>query len=151
MTIRTSKWLLGEGYNPHKDGIASFLNYLSKRIDKYLAKYENILIVGDFNSEVNETHMNDFCELYNLQNLIDDPTCYKSSNNPSSLDLMLTNSFHNNMTIESGLSDYHQMTISVLKCFFAKKDPTTILYRCFKHFIEQNVKNVTAYKSYYLL
>ena len=105
-------------------GISSFLNYLSKGIDKYLAKYENILILGDFNSEVNEKHMNDFCELYNLQNLIDEPTCYKSTNNPSSIDLMLTNrknSFHNNMTIASGLSDCQKMTISVLKTFFAEK------------------------------
>ena len=137
MTIRTSKWLLVVGYNPHKDGI-----------DKYLAKYENILIVGDFNSEVNETHMNDFCEMYNLQNLIDEPTCYISTNNPSFIDLMLTNrknSFHNNMTIGSGLSDCHKMTISLLKTFFEKRDPTTILYRCFKHFIEQNYKNYLCY------
>ena len=35
--------------------------------------------------------MKDFCELYNLENLIKDPTCYKNASNPSSIDVILTN------------------------------------------------------------
>ena len=29
--------------------------------------------------------MMDLCEMYNLQNLIKEPTCYKNANNPSSI------------------------------------------------------------------
>ena len=62
--------------------------------------------------------MNDFCETYNLENLIKEPTCFKNPNNPSSIDVTLTNrknSFQNSMTIETGLRDHHKLTISVLK------------------------------------
>ena len=37
------------------------------------------------------------------------------------------------MTIETGLSDHHKMTISILKPFFKKKKPVKINYRCYKN------------------
>ena len=76
------------------------------------------MLLGDFNSTMSEKEMKDFCEIYNLENLIKSPTCYKSASNPSSIDVMLTNrklSFENSMTLETGLSDHHKMTITVLK------------------------------------
>ena len=56
--------------------------------------------------------MKDFCEMYDLENLISGPTCFKNANNPSSIDVMVTNrktSFQNSMTIETGLSDHHKI------------------------------------------
>ena len=70
--------------------------------------------------------MKDFCERYNLENLIKEPTCFKNPNNPSSIDVMLTNrknSFQNSMTVETGLSDHHKLTVSILKIFFKNKEP----------------------------
>ena len=81
--------------------------------------------------------MKDFCETYDLENLITDPTCFKNPDNPSSIDVMLTNrvnSFQNSMTIETGLSDHHKMTTSVLKIYFKKKEPVKINYRCYKNY-----------------
>ena len=54
--------------------------------------------------------MKDFCEIYNLQNLIKEPTCFKSVQNPTSIDLILTNkstSFENSFALETGLPDHH--------------------------------------------
>ena len=56
-----------------------------------------------------EEKMNDFCDTYNLQNLIDEPTCYKNVQSPTLIDMILTNrvkSFYNSCCIETGLSDY---------------------------------------------
>ena len=36
------------------------------------------------------------------------------------------------MTIETGLSDHHEMTVTVLKSYFKKKEPIKINYRCHK-------------------
>ena len=111
------------GYNPQKDNISNFLGHVSKGLDNYLANYDNILLLGDFNSTMSEKPMKDFCELYDLQNLIKDPTCYKNASNPSSIDVILTNrknSFQNSMTIETGLSDYHKMIVTVLKVHFKR-------------------------------
>ena len=79
--------------------------------------------------------MKEFCDTYNLTTLIKDPTCYKNLSNPSSTDVMLTNiprSFFNSITIESGLSDHHKLTVSVLKLFFKKQTPISIKYRDYK-------------------
>ena len=79
------------GYNAQKENIGSFLDKLSGEVDKHLAKYENLLMLGDWNSTVKEAGMANFCDTYNLKNLIKEPTCFKSTENPSSIDIILTN------------------------------------------------------------
>ena len=131
------KWLVSGGYNPHKENITNFLTHLVAILDHYLSKYDNYLLIGDFNSEINEDIMREFCDSYNLSNLIKEPTCFKNIHNPSAIDLMLTNrvrQFQNSHTIETGLSDHHKMTISVLKTFFQKQSPTIVTYRDYNKF-----------------
>ena len=57
----------------------------------FIKKYENFIIIGDFNSEIREDAMKNFCCLYNLKSLIHKPTCFKNPNHPSCIDLILTN------------------------------------------------------------
>ena len=133
------------GYNPAKELTSYFLDHVSKNLDRTLGNYEHILILGDLNCTVSEVPMQNFCELYNLENLIKQPTCYKNPNNPSSIDVMLTNSensFQYTRTIETGLSDHHKMIITVIKTYSKKKDPITITYRSYKNFDISNYKNV---------
>ena len=137
LSIRQSKWLVVVGYNPQKENIGSFLEKLSGEVDKHLPKYDNLLMLGDWNSTVKEEQMANFCDTYNLKNLINEPTCFKSTDNPSSIDIILTNkkhSFQNSITVETGLSDFHKMTVTVMKRFFKKKDPIVIEYRDMKNF-----------------
>ena len=144
ITLRKSKWLIGAGYNPHKEGISNFLNHIGIALDKFLPSYENILLLGDFNSSVKENAMKEFCEIYDLENLIKDPTCFKNPSNPSSIDVILTNrksSFQNSMTLETGLSDHHKMVVTVLKRYFKKRDSITIKYRDYKTFNGNNFRN----------
>ena len=57
--------------------------------------------------------------------------------NPSCVDLILTNrprSFQNSCTFETGLSDFHKMTLTVLKSSFAKQKPRILNYRNYKFF-----------------
>ena len=57
---------------------------------------------------------------------------------------MLTNRknyFQNSVAIETGLSDHHKLTISVLKVFFKKTPPTILNYRSYKDFNEANFRN----------
>ena len=91
LNIRNTKWLIMGGYNPDKKNIENFLECIGKELDRFLPQYENLLLLGDFNSEMCEEHMENFCETYNLTNLITDPTCFKSLENPSCIDVMLTN------------------------------------------------------------
>ena len=46
------------------------------------------------------------------------PTCFKNPDNPSRIDLILTNrsiSFQNSGVIETGLSDFHKLVVTVMK------------------------------------
>ena len=48
-----------------------------------MSKYDNFLIVGNFNSETSETAMSGFCDVYHSYRLVKDPTFYKNPSNPS--------------------------------------------------------------------
>ena len=136
LDFRKLKLLLNLSYNPQNYRISNHLEYLTKAIDFYKGKYDNILIIADLNAEMNEPPLRDFCKTYDLSNLIKEPTFFKSLNNPSSIDLMLTNRprcFQNSTTFETGLSDFHKMTVSVLKTFVKKLEPIIINYRKLDH------------------
>ena len=80
--------------------------------------YDNFILLGHFNAEPNEACMEYFCINYSLFNLIKEPTCFKNTENPSCIDLILTNfpkCFQHSMAIETGLSDFHKMTVTVMK------------------------------------
>ena len=106
INLRSHKSLLFGGYNNQKVNILSFLKEIREKLNIYTVKYEDILLLGDFNSEVGENEMSEFCEDYNLKNLVEEPTCFKNPENPSCIDLILTNkkgSFCDTKVIETGL------------------------------------------------
>ena len=76
--------------------------------------------MGTFSAESADTVISDFCEIYNLKNIVGEKTCFKSPNNRSCIDLIITNrpeSFQNCMVIETALSDFHKMSITVMKMY----------------------------------
>ena len=137
LNLRKVKWLLFGGYNHKKSNILHFLNEFSDILETYLSKYENFIFLGDWNSEMIEPKMKEFCETYNLNNLIKEPTCYKNLLHPSSIDVILTNKmrrFQSSKTVETGLSDHHKMTVTVLRMFVKKKPPVCLKYRDYKNY-----------------
>ena len=137
LNLKRSKWLLFGGYNPNKDNIVNFCKGVGPILDHYMPNYDNFVLLGDFNSEMRENVMKEFCDTYNLYNLIKESTCFKNPLNPSLIDLILTNrprSFQNSVAVETGLSDHHKLTLTVMRAFFPKQTPVTISYRDYKHF-----------------
>ena len=57
LNLRSKKWLLGYSYNPHKEKITSHLSNLSIALENLCTVYENIILRGDFNVEVEEKNM----------------------------------------------------------------------------------------------
>ena len=80
---------------------------------------------------------------YNLTSMINKPTCYKNPERPSCIDLILTNcshSFQNSCVIETGLSDFHKMVVTVMKTTYRKLEPRIVYYRDFKYFCNNSFK-----------
>ena len=137
INIRKNKWFLVCTYNPNKNLISNHLKEIGKNLDNYSSKYDNFILLGDLNSEPTESAVRDFCQIYGCKNLIKDNTCFKNLEKPSCIDLIITNrpkSFQNSMTLETGLSDFHKMTLTVMKIFYKKQKPTIITYRSYKNF-----------------
>ena len=109
-------------YNPAKSNIFSGDHWIGTCLVMII-----FLVIGDLDSEISEMAMSEFCETYNLQNLVKDPACYKNPSKPTCIDLILTNfpkSFQHTKTIETGLSDFHKLTSTVLKTHFSRLKQT---------------------------
>ena len=60
---------------------------------------------------------------------------------------MLTNkhrSFHNSCVIETGLSDFHKMAVSILKSYFEKAEHEVIFYRDYKKFSNDRFRSTIS-------
>ena len=74
---------------------------------------------------------------YNLKSLVKQKTCFKNPDNPSCIDLILTNSprsFQDSSVFETGLSNFHKLIITVLKQYFPKPKPKIVYYRDYRNF-----------------
>ena len=112
--------------------VTNHLHHSGKGLDNYVENYDNIFLLGDFNSEFSEPCLNDF---------VKEPTCYKNPDNPSCIDLFLTNrprTFRCTTTIETGISDFRKLVVTVLKTFCKKQRPKITHYRNYKYFDNDN-------------
>ena len=105
--------------------------------------------MGDFNAEISEPNLASFCTIYNFKSLINKPACYKNPDNPSCINLILTNCpnyFQNLSTFETGLSDFHKLILTLFKSQILQQRHNIILYRDYKRFDSQTFESVISNK-----
>ena len=109
--------------------------------------------MGDFNIDLNKTDcigfgkLEEFCDNFNLTNLVKSNTCF-TKNNKSTIDLLLTNkpmSFQVTNTSETELGDCHKLISLFVKSYISCHKPKTIFCRNYKNFDEEKfVKDIRA-------
>ena len=95
------------------------------------------------NTEAETNFLKEFCDLYGMKSLIRVPTSYKNPANPTCIDLMLTNvnrSFQNSCAIETGLSNFLKMIVTVLKIYFQKREAKVSNYRDYQNFANEKFR-----------
>ena len=115
----------------------SHLYIISKALDDLNKKYDNFILLGDFNNKPEEKNMSNFLNTDHLKNIVKQKTCFKNPERPSCIDLILTNSsrsFQDTCTVETGLSDFHKLVVTVLKLYFHKQKPNIQNFRHYKTF-----------------
>ena len=115
LNLQKKKWLLCCSCNPNKNAIKSHLEILHEGLALYSSKYEDFIVLGDFNVGMGNGDMTVFCDIYDLKCLNKEPKCYKNPENPSCVDLILTNNpkcFQSSCVVETGLSDFHRVTVT---------------------------------------
>ena len=144
LNFRKSKWLLFGTYHPPSQNDSYYFDFIGKALDVYDKSYDNFLLVGDFNAEETEIVMSTFLNTYSLKNLVKEKTCFKSLQNPSTVDLFLTNNsryFQGTRAISVGISDFHKLIITVMKTTFEKLPPRKLSYRSYRKFNEDDFRN----------
>ena len=53
--------------HPHKGNTKQHLSNIRKGLDELISKYDNILIIGDLSTKMNELSLNEFCQTYDLE------------------------------------------------------------------------------------
>ena len=138
------RWLFIGMYKPPSQSDREFTNRLSSIIDYYSPKYENLILIGDFNLSIENQHLDALIQAYNLNNLINKPTSFQS-NTPTCIDLILTNKknlFKLSNTFETGISDHHKLVSTILKSGSFKGTPKIKIYRSYKNFKLENFDRI---------
>ena len=108
-----------------------------KTSDFYSSKYDDFIFLGVLNIVIYNSVLEQFFASYKLKSLIKEPACFESVDNPSCLDLILTNHpkrFQNSGVYETSISDFYKLTFTILKTYFQKAKLRMIKYRDCKHF-----------------
>ena len=89
-------------------------------------------------------NMKDLCDIFKLNRLIKDPTCFKRSS-PSCIDNFCTNKmsmFFNSSTVETGISDHHRLICTILRSTFCKGPAKFIHNRSYNNYNKEQFENV---------
>ena len=70
INLRSKKKLICDTDNPKTNHIKNYLQILLQIFNQYFSKYDNIIALGDFNAEMSNTHLQEFCTIFSLTNLI---------------------------------------------------------------------------------
>ena len=114
----------------------------------YSKNYYGILLIDDFNADVSETSFSSFCELCEVKSIINQLTFYKNPTNPSCIDLFITNSpnsFQKSTVVETSLSDFQELIVTVMKSHSPKRTPDIITYRQYTNFDKEKLIDETFF------
>ena len=125
---------------PDYENLSTFFESITLSLSKASNKYENFLIMGDLNIDINSSGkgfnmLDQFCNLFCLSHLIKSPTCFTSNHN-STIDLIMTNKpkvFQKSRSTETGLSDCHNLVSTFFKSHYSKLKPKISYYRSYKN------------------
>ena len=113
------------------------LHVISKALDDLNKKYENLILLGNFNNEPEDKNVSNFLNTYHLKNIVKQKICFKNPDRPSCIDLILTNfsrSFQDTCTVETGFSNFHKLVVTVLKLYFPKQKLNIQTFRDYERF-----------------
>ncbi|CAG2243357.1 unnamed protein product [Mytilus edulis] len=149
--INDRKWLIMGMYKPPSMTGNTFSESFSKNLDKITVKYDNYIVLGDLNFDMLISDkcqpLSDICDIFDLDQLVKEPTCFKKDCRPSLVDVILTNkksSCFKTLNFPTGISDCHNFISTTVKGQLPQQQNEKIIYRSYKNFDIDNFKNDIA-------
>jgi len=140
-----TKWLIVNCYKNPSIKDSDFENLMTPFLDSITAEYDRYVLMGDLNIDMKDSSkagnsLTSVCDLFDLHNVIDKPTCFK---NPEGtlIDVILTSNpriLSTHGVVETGLSDWHRLIYMVTRMHAPKTMPKHVFYRSYKTFNEEH-------------
>ena len=144
-------------YKPPKISDECTLNVLSKFADESDGNSNVCVFFGDINcdrSMFKDNILRDLCDIYDMKNIVTGPTNFKSET-PTLLDIFLMNkpnSFCRSIKIDTGISDFHNLTGIISRAHAPKCGKRAIKYRSMKHFnVEEYSRDMNSVPVIFLM
>ena len=90
LALTKRKWFILGLYETRSLRSEILILEVSKTLSFYSEKYNNMLLMGDFNMTPENHHLKDFTDSNDFENLIKEPICFKSTL-PTTINLFLIN------------------------------------------------------------
>ena len=145
ITISKKRWLCMSVCRPSSStNIDTFFAELAIFLSKAVNKFDNLIIMDDFNLDITKEDWSGFdkleelCDSFNFTKLIKSKTCY-TNKYKSAIDLLFTKkplSFQGTSITETGLSDCDKLISLFMRSFVSCLKPKIIFFRNCKKFDE---------------
>ena len=137
--------MIAGAYKPPSMSNNEFTEHFSRFVDRSLIHFEHMLLFGDLNFDMlnsdKSATLNDFCDIFNLSQLVNGSTCFKKGCIPSLVDVTMTNKkslCFKSQNVPTGVSDCHNITSTVIKGEVLHEPKKLRYYRSYKTF---DIKN----------
>ena len=128
---------------PSSSNIDTFFDELTISLSKEVNKFDNPIVIGDFNIDITKEDcsgvdkLEELYDAFNLTNSIKSEICY-TNNHKSTIDLFFANkplSFQGISTTETKLSDCHKFYVIF---FFPVSNQKIYFFEIIKSFVRQS-------------
>jgi hypothetical protein len=141
INMNKKKWLLIGAYKPPTVSENIFTSDFIKCLDQVTCNYDNFMVLGDLKFDYLHAEkgnaLKNVCDIFDLTNLIKNPTCLCKDANPSLVDVILTNkptSCGKICNFDCGISDEHNIISVQFKSEMPQKSKSKRLFRSYKNF-----------------
>ena len=129
-------------YKPPNINNAHLKNAIEDMMNKCYLESEHVYIIGDMNINFMKSQnvLTDTLTSYDLKQVIKNPTCFKSIQNPTLIDIILTSKpkLMKTINIPLGISDFHNYIGGAIKIPLPNDERKVITYRSFKKFNDKS-------------
>jgi hypothetical protein len=143
--LSTAKWLIYGVYRPPSMPNGTVTDDMCRTLDKASTKFDSMMLVGDMNynfKKSDDSHtLVDICDVFDLVNIVKEPTCFTKGAEPTLIDVILTNradSCCNMCNFNCGISDCHNFVSVQIRGKTPHRCNATCTYRSFREFDRQS-------------
>lgn len=155
ITFDKDRWYIVTIYRPPNVPVYHLIEALTVLAETCQSNGKCTFIMGDINIDFLKpiNPLSDVLDVYGLKNIVTGPTCFKSKTNPSSVDVILTDSklkVKSCINVGNGISDFHNTVCVSTKRQAPTSEARVIIYRSYKKFNEHDFINELEYTPLYI-